>query len=205
MKHIICFLLSTHFACGLYFTLSNFQEVKFIKNVPESKTVFGNYACEIKTTESDEVIFSPPGACFDVQVYDPHQKIILSRSYGGNGRFSFQSHLGGEYVIVISPLEHLQIDYSGMRLHFSIDILTNKQYKRLNSLESEFQQLIKQVKRIDRASVFDRYIESVYRKISEDISDFVFGFAVGQVCLLFLVIFLQTKYLKSFFDHRKLL
>lgn len=214
MIFFICFLLSLDVTYGLYFELASYERLKFIVDVPKSTRVLGNYTCEIKKLNSDLMKISSPGSCFNVQIYDPTRKIIFSKWYGGTGTFTFESHLSGEHVLVVFPPRDLQFEYDDAiaRIHLqlvsgeeSLDFQKIKQYEHLSSIETTLRQFIEQVKDIQKEQDYQRYRESVYRSLSEGISISVISFAGAQICLLIIVITLQTKHLKSFFKHEKLI
>ena len=210
MVYLICILLSLGFTNGLYFELSGFENLKFVEDVPKSIAVLGNYSCEMRKRGYDVTKISSPGTCFNVQVYDPTGRLILSRYYGEKGKFSFQSHAAGEHTIVVSPLKEFKHD-DVIRIHLniasgeeSLDFQKIKKREHLNSIEMIFRQLVKQVKDIQKEQDYERNRESVYRRISEKISFTTTAFAGGQICILIIVIAIQTMHLKYFFKQKKL-
>lgn len=214
MIFFICFLLSLDVTYCLYFELADYERLKFIVDVPKSTKVLGNYTCQIKKRSSNVIRISSPGSCFNVQVYDPTRKEIFSKWYGGTGNFVFQSHLSGEHVLVVSPPRELQFEYDDAvaRIHLqlvsgeeSLGFQKIKKNEHLSSIETALRQLIEQIKDIQKEQDYQRYRETVYRRLSENISISVISFTGAQICLLIIVITLQTKHLKCFFKHEKLI
>lgn len=197
---------------GLYFELSDFEKIHFIKDIPESTMVVGDYMCELKIKRTGSVKISSPGACVHVQIYNPNQKLIFSKFYGGKGKFSFQSHLSGEYYIDISLPPGLKYDDNiASRIHLrirsgeeSIDYVYMMKMEKLNALEMTYRQLIEQVKDIRKEQSYQREREVHFREMSEHISTCVFTFAISELCLFIIVSMLQTRHLKSFFKQKKL-
>lgn len=210
----VCFLLSLNVTHGLYFELASYERLKFIVDVPKSTRVLGNYTCEIKKRDSNLMKISSPRSCFNIQIHDPTRNEIFSKWYGRAGTFTFESQFSGEHVLLVFPPRDLAFEYDDavVKIHLqlasgeeSLDFQKIKQREHLSSIETTLRQFIEQVKDIQKEQDYQRYRESVYRSLSERISISVISFAGAQICFLIIVITLQTRHLKSFFKHEKLI
>lgn len=213
MIYYFSLLVSFRLVSGLYFELKEFESIHFIEDIPESTTVVGNYICELKNIKSGDVKISRPGSCMLVQVYDPSENLVLSKTYGDSGKFYFQSNAAGEHFISVSlPLELKYESSVASRIHLnivtgeeSVDYMKIMEREKLNNLEIKYRRLIEQLKDIQKEQNYQRLRESRFRRVSENISYLVLTFAWGQIILLVIITVIQTKHLKHFFLHKKLL
>ena len=59
----------------------------------------GNYKVQLFDPRTGGFIPSSPGIGMHVEIKDPEDKVILSKVYSAEGRFTFTSHTPGEHVI----------------------------------------------------------------------------------------------------------
>lgn len=60
-----------------------------------------NYKVELYDPRTGGFAPTRPGMGMHVEVRDPDDKMILSRVYSSEGRFSFTSHTPGEHIICL--------------------------------------------------------------------------------------------------------
>ncbi|CAF4504102.1 unnamed protein product, partial [Rotaria magnacalcarata] len=73
----------------------------FIEEIPDQTLVIGKYKVELFDANSNTYLPSTPGIGMHVEVKDPDEKIVLSKLYTSEGRFTFTSHIPGEHVICL--------------------------------------------------------------------------------------------------------
>ncbi|NWZ10189.1 TMED4 protein, partial [Agelaius phoeniceus] len=61
----------------------------------------GNYRTQLWDKQSESFLPSTPGLGMHVEVKDPDGKVVMSRQYGSEGRFTFTSHTPGEHQICL--------------------------------------------------------------------------------------------------------
>ena len=95
---LVCFISVTH---SLYFHISETERKCFIEEIPDETLVIGKYKVELFDANSNTYLPSTPGIGMHVEVKDPDDKIVLSKLYTSEGRFSFTSHIPGEHIICL--------------------------------------------------------------------------------------------------------
>ena len=86
---------------SLYFHIRETDRKCFIEEIPDQTLVIGKYKVELFDHVSNTYLPSTPGIGMHVEVKDPDEKIILSKLYTSEGRFTFTSHIPGEHVICL--------------------------------------------------------------------------------------------------------
>ena len=103
MRSFSLFLFQLLFVIShsLYFHISETERKCFIEEIPDETLVIGKYKVELFDPNSNNYLPSTPGIGMHVEVKDPDDKIILSKLYTSEGRFTFTSHTPGEHVICL--------------------------------------------------------------------------------------------------------
>ena len=86
---------------SLYFHIRETERKCFIEEIPDQTLVIGKYKVELFDAASNTYLPSTPGIGMHVEVKDPDEKVILSKLYTSEGRFTFTSHSPGEHVICL--------------------------------------------------------------------------------------------------------
>ena len=86
---------------ALYFHISETERKCFIEEIPDETLVIGKYKVELFDEKTNNYLPSTPGIGMHVEVKDPEDKIVLSKLYTSEGRFTFTSHMPGEHVICL--------------------------------------------------------------------------------------------------------
>ncbi len=90
--------LRTH---SLYFHIRETERKCFIEEIPDETLVIGKYKVELFDERTNSYLPTTPGIGMHVEVNDPDDKIVLSKLYTSEGRFTFTSHIPGEHVICL--------------------------------------------------------------------------------------------------------
>ncbi|XP_043938168.1 transmembrane emp24 domain-containing protein 4 [Protopterus annectens] len=128
MVQLFCFLLGllavcTHVCQGLYFHIGETEKKCFIEEIPDETMVIGNYRTQLWDKQSESFLPSTPGLGMHVEVKDPDGKIILSRQYGSEGRFTFTSHTPGEHQICLHSNSSKMALFAGGNWHHLESVL----------------------------------------------------------------------------------
>jgi hypothetical protein len=98
---IFCFVQIIPTSYSLYFHISEAERKCFIEEIPDDTLVIGKYKVELFDEKIQAYLASTPGIGMHVEIKDPDEKIILSKVYTSEGRFTFTSHIPGEHVICL--------------------------------------------------------------------------------------------------------
>ena len=119
MKTVLAFLACIGLSQALYFHIAETEQKCFIEEVPAETMivgkavhtqirahsivlcVLGKYKTELYEPTRAAWIQTTPGIGMHVEVKNPQNKVILSRQYAAEGRFTFTAHDAGEHVICI--------------------------------------------------------------------------------------------------------
>merc|ERR1711879_1125661 len=69
--------------------------------IPDETMVTGNYKVQLYDPRTNGFAASSPEIGMHVEIRDPDDKIILSKVYSSEGKFTFTSHMPGEHVICL--------------------------------------------------------------------------------------------------------
>ncbi|KAK6026425.1 ricin-type beta-trefoil lectin domain protein [Ostertagia ostertagi] len=105
-----------------------------------------------------------PNIGMHVEVKDPEDKVILSKLYTSEGKFTFTSHLPGEHVICLYSNSTAWFSGAQLRVHLDIQAGEHAQdYEqiatkdKLNELQLRIRQLLDQVDQITKEQNYQRY------------------------------------------------
>uniref|UniRef100_V9KCZ6 Transmembrane emp24 domain-containing protein 9-like protein n=2 Tax=Callorhinchus milii TaxID=7868 RepID=V9KCZ6_CALMI len=198
---------------GLYFHIGETEKKCFIEEIPDETMVIGNYKTLMYDKQREEYLPSPQGLGMFVEVKDPEEKVVLSRQYASEGRFTFTSHIPGEHQICLhSNSTKLSLFASGMlRVHLDIQVGEHaNDYEqiaakdKLSELQLRVRQLIEQAEQIQKEQNYQRYREERFRGTSESTNQRVLWWSIVQTLILILTGIWQMRHLKSFFEAKKL-
>lgn len=109
-----------------------------------------------------------------VEVRDPNDKIMLSKVYSSEGKFTFTSHTPGEHVICLYSNSSKWFRGSQLRVHLDIqigehavDYVQVAHKEKLSELQLRVRQLLDQVQQITKEQNYQRYREERFRLTSE--------------------------------------
>ncbi|GMT08360.1 hypothetical protein PENTCL1PPCAC_30534 [Pristionchus entomophagus] len=142
---------------------------------------------------------------------DPEEKVILSKLYLSEGRFTFTSHTPGEHTICLYSNSSSWFSGAQLRVHLDIqagehtqDYVQIAQKDKLNELQLRIRQLLDQVDQIQKEQNYQRYREERFRQTSESTNQRVLWWSIGQTLVLVATGAWQMRHLKGFFEAKKL-
>ncbi|CAF0722140.1 unnamed protein product [Rotaria sordida] len=205
---LIQLILPTHL---LYFHIRETDRKCFIEEIPDQTLVIGKYKVELFDPQSNTYLPSTPGIGMHVEVKDPDEKIVLSKLYTSEGRFTFTSHIPGEHVICLYSNSTAWFGGQQLRVHLDIDIGEHavdyqqiSAKEKLTELQLRVRQLLDQVEQISKEQNYQRYREERFRATSESTNQRVLWWSIAQLLVLVIAGFWQMRHLKGFFEAKKL-
>ncbi|KAG2455280.1 TMED9 protein, partial [Polypterus senegalus] len=191
----------------------NVDWTKIEPSVSLLKSPKGNYRTQLYDKQREEYLPATPGLGMFVEVKDPDDKVILSRQYGSEGRFTFTSHTPGEHQICLHSNSSKFALFAGGMLRVHLDIQVGEHATnyaeiaakdKLTELQLRVRQLIEQVEQIQKEQNYQRYREERFRQTSESTNQRVLWWSIIQTLILVAIGFWQMRHLKSFFEAKKL-
>ncbi|KAK9395299.1 transmembrane emp24 domain-containing protein 4 [Crotalus adamanteus] len=206
-------LLAGRAARALYFHIGETEKRCFIEEIPDETMVIGNYRTQLWDKQAEAFLPSTPGLGMFVEVRDPDAKVILSRQYGSEGRFTFTSHTPGEHQICLHSNSTRLALFAGGKLRVHLDIQVGEHANnypeiaakdKLTELQLRARQLLDQVEQIQKEQNYQRFREERFRMTSESTNQRVLWWSIAQTVILILTGIWQMRHLKSFFEAKKL-
>ena len=123
----------------------------------------GNYKTMIQNTQTNEFLPPSQGIGMHVDVRDPNDKMVLSRTYSAQGQFTFISHIPGEHVICL--YSNTSKWFGGAKLRVYLDIQVGEHANnyqeiaskdKLSELQLRMRQLNDQVQQIQKEQNYQR-------------------------------------------------
>jgi hypothetical protein len=154
-----------------------------------------------------------PGIGMHVEVLDPEKKVVLSKFYASEGRFTFTSHTPGEHHICLHTNSTKWSLFAGGRLRVHLEILVGEHANnyeqiaakdKLTELQLRMRQLLDQIDQITKEQAYQRYREERFRSTSESTNQRVLWWALLQTLVLLTTGLWQMRHLKGFFEAKKL-
>ena len=210
---LIIFLCFVHISCAIYFHIGEKEKKCFIEELPEDTMLTANYKAELLDKKTKKYIESPPGMGMHVEVKDPNSKVLLSKTYGAEGKFYFTTHTPGEQQICIHSNSSKWSLFAGGKIRVYLDIQIGEhandyseiaQKEKLTELQLRARQLLDQVAQIQKEQNYQRVREALFRKTSESTNSRVLWWSLAQTIVLILAGVWQMRHLKGFFEAKKL-
>merc|ERR1712226_1609693 len=196
---------------GLYFHIGETERKCFIEEIPDETMVVGNYKVEMFDKMQNKYVPTVSGLGMHVEVRDPDDKVIMSRTYAAEGRFTFTSHTAGEHIICLHSNSSAWFGGGQLRVHLDIQVGEHaNDYQqiaakdKLTELQLRVRQLLDQVEQITKEQNYQRYREERFRQTSESTNQRVLWWSLGQTAILMIMGAWQMRHLKSFFEAKKL-
>ncbi|XP_076460371.1 transmembrane emp24 domain-containing protein 9-like isoform X2 [Babylonia areolata] len=198
-------------ASALYFHIGETERKCFIEELPDETMVVGNYKVQAFDKNANDYMPVTSGIGMYVEVKDPSDKVVLSRTYAAEGRFTFTSHSAGEHIICLNSNSTAWLYAGQLRVHLDISVgehavdYQQVQAKdKLSELQLRIRQLLDQVEQITKEQNYQRFREERFRQTSESTNQRVLWWSIAQTLILLLTGFWQMQHLKSFFQAKKL-
>lgn len=185
----------------------------FIEEIPDETMVTGKYRTQLYDDHSNDYMPASPGIGMHVEVLDPENKVVLSKFYASEGRFTFTSHTPGEHHICLHTNSTRWSLFAGGRLRVHLEILVGEHANdyaqiaakdKLTELQLRMRQLLDQIDQITKEQAYQRYREERFRSTSESTNQRVLWWALLQTLVLLATGFWQMRHLKGFFEAKKL-
>ncbi|XP_059141499.1 transmembrane emp24 domain-containing protein eca-like isoform X3 [Physella acuta] len=196
---------------GLYFHIGETERKCFIEEIPDETMVVGNYKVQAYDHNTKDYMPVSPDIGMHVEVNDPDSKVILSRTYAAEGRFTFTSHTAGEHVICLNSNSSAWFNAGQLRVHLDINVgehavdYQQVQAKdKLTELQLRVRQLLDQVEQITKEQNYQREREERFRFTSESTNQRVFIWAIVQTAVVIALGVWQYLHLRSFFIKKKI-
>lgn len=144
---------------ALYFHIGETEKKCFIEEIPDETMVIGKYRTQLWDKQTSSFLPSTPGLGMHVEIKDPDTKIILSRQYGSDGRFTFTSHTPGEHQICLHSNSTKMALFAGGKLRVHLDIQVGEHTNnypeiaakdKLTELQLRVRQLLDQVEQVQK-------------------------------------------------------
>jgi hypothetical protein len=125
--------------------------------------IVGKYKTQLYDNGRQAWLPSSPGIGMHVEVKNPFNKVMLSRHYSAEGRFTFTSHDSGEHVICIGTNTTRWFGGSKLRVHLDLQIGEQAvnypeiaAREKLGELQLRIRQLLDQIEQITKEQVYQR-------------------------------------------------
>lgn len=213
MRIILVFLAGLSYCHGLYFHMGETEKKCFIEEIPDETMVTGKYRTQLYDDAINDYMPASPGIGMHVEVLDPESKVILSKFYASEGRFTFTSHTPGEHHICLHTNSSRWSLFAGGRLRVHLELLVGEHANdyaqiaakdKLTELQLRMRQLLDQIDQITKEQAYQRYREERFRSTSESTNQRVLWWALLQTVVLLATGFWQMRHLKGFFEAKKL-
>ncbi|CAI9739069.1 emp24 domain-containing eca-like isoform X1 [Octopus vulgaris] len=208
---VCCWCYFATFSDALFFHIKETEKKCFIEELPDETMVVGKYKVEIFDKNVNKYVPTVHGLGIHVEVKDPEDKVVLSRTYAAEGRFTFTSHLAGEHLVCLHSNSSAWFSSGQLRVHLDIQVgehaidYTQIQTKdKLSELELRIRQLLDQVEQVTKEQNYQRFREERFRMTSESTNQRVLWWSIAQTIILIITGFWQMRHLKSFFEAKKL-
>lgn len=211
VNFILVFLCSS--CSSLYFHMGETEKKCFIEEIPDETMITGKYRTQLYDDSLNDFMPASPGIGMHVEVTDPDNKIVLSKFYASEGRFTFTSHTPGEHHICLHSNSTKWSLFAGGKLRIHLELLVGEHANdyaqiaakdKLTELQLRMRQLLDQVDQITKEQAYQRYREERFRQTSESTNQRVLWWALLQTLVLLATGFWQMRHLKGFFEAKKL-
>uniref|UniRef100_A0A8B9NBP5 Transmembrane p24 trafficking protein 4 n=1 Tax=Accipiter nisus TaxID=211598 RepID=A0A8B9NBP5_9AVES len=192
-------VLAAWSAHGLYFHIGETEKRCFIEEIPDETMVIGNYRTQLWDKQSESFLPSTPGLGMHVEVKDPDGKVVLSRQYGSEGRFTFTSHTPGEHQICLHSNSTRMALFAGGKLRVHLDIQVGEHTNNYPEIAAKDKLTELQLR---ARQLLDQYREERFRMTSESTNQRVLWWSIAQTIILILTGIWQMRHLKSFFEAK---
>ncbi|XP_003383896.1 PREDICTED: transmembrane emp24 domain-containing protein eca-like [Amphimedon queenslandica] len=214
MESLLCLVLLLwlgNVGESLYFHISETEHKCFIEEVPGETMIVGKYKIQLFDANRQEWLPTSPGIGMHVDVKNPGGKVVLSRLYSNEGRFTFTTTDSGEHTICISTNSTRWFGGQSLRVHLTINVGDHAvdyaqvaAKEKLTELQLRIRQLLDQVEQISKEQAYQRVREEHFREISDSTNARVLWWSFGQSIVLIVMGLWQMRHLKGFFEAKKL-
>ncbi|XP_023272245.1 transmembrane emp24 domain-containing protein 9-like isoform X2 [Seriola lalandi dorsalis] len=202
---LLTVLLLNCFCCfvsSLYFRLRDAEVKCFREEIPDETLLLGNYQTQVYDQQRAESLPAPRDLRILVVAKDPDDKLVLSRTFGSEGRFKFTSRKPGGHQICLQPISStLPLSAGGvLTVHLDIKVGegTNNYTKiaaehKLTELQLRIRQLTEQVDQIQKEQNYQRFREKYFQDVSHSTNMWIFWWPVVRSLYVVAIITWHTK------------
>ena len=210
---VLTALFFLHSTSALYFHMGEKEKKCFVEELPTETMLTGKYKAQMWDKRSNQFLDSTPGMGMHVEVKSPNNKVLLSKSYGAEGSFTFTSNIPGDHQICIHSNSTKWSLFAGGKLRIHLDIQVGENAndyseiaskEKLTELQLRVRQLLDQVQQIQKEQNYQRYREERFRQTSENTNARVLWWSIAQTAILVVAGLWQMRHLKGFFEAKKL-
>ncbi|XP_033988590.1 transmembrane emp24 domain-containing protein 9-like [Trematomus bernacchii] len=199
---VVLLNFSFTFVSSLYFHMGDTERKCFMEKIPNETMLMGNYGTRLFDGQRDEYLPVSQNITLSVQVKDPNDKLVLSRSHGSEGSFRFRSKEPGGYQICLQancsqhPLPagvllavHLDLRAAG-RTNNSAEIAARE---KLTDIQLRVQQLMEQVLQIQQEQNSQKLRERDFLEVTQNTNMWIFWWPVARSLYVVFIIIWHTK------------
>ena len=173
-----------------------------------NELITGNYKVQLYDPRTNGFAPQSQGIGMHVEVRDPEDKIILSKVYSSEGKWTFTSHTPGEHVICLYTNSTKWFSGTQLRVHLDIQVGEHAinyadvaQKEKLSELQLRVRQLLDQVEQITKEQNYQRVSQTfkvilgVSYQVLDRKSEIYQNFLKSLFCVYFAIFF--------FFQYRE--
>ncbi|KAF9111151.1 emp24p/erv25p- protein [Mortierella sp. AM989] len=195
---------------SLYFYLEGAEQKCFTEELPKETMVTGDYKAEEWNEESKKFITNKELQLEVVVEEMPDGNRVYSQKLSPSGQFKFTSAESGQHLICLFASSSGWFSSSKIRLTLDLavrDVMedaTEASEGTLSELSQRVRELIHKVGDIRREQTYLRDHESEFRNKSEATNSHTVTWTIVQLVVLGLTCTAQLRYLRRFFETKKL-
>ena len=171
-----------------------------------NELITGNYKVQLYDPRTNGFAPQSQGIGMHVEVRDPEDKIILSKVYSSEGKWTFTSHTPGEHVICLYTNSTKWFSGTQLRVHLDIQVGEHAinyadvaQKEKLSELQLRVRQLLDQVEQITKEQNYQRVSQTfkvilgVSYQVLDRKSEIYQNFLKSLFCVYFAIFFLSVS------------
>lgn len=187
---------------SLYFHMGDTERKCFMEKIPVETMLMGNYRTRLFDGQRDEYLPVSQNITLSVQVKDPNDKLVLSRSHGSEGSFRVRSKEPGGYQICLQANCSQHPLPAGVLLAVHLDLRAAQRTnnyaeiaarEKLTDMQLRVRQLIEQVLQIQQEQNYQRLRERDFCKVTQNTNMWIFWWPVARSLYVVFIIIWHTK------------
>ncbi|KDQ26940.1 hypothetical protein PLEOSDRAFT_1089918 [Pleurotus ostreatus PC15] len=194
---------------ALHFYLDANERRCFIEELPTDTVVEGHYRA-LEWSEGPQVYVENPELGIIVQVDETDSSHTVVRTRGPHdGRFTFTSHIAGDHSICLSTNYTSWFSHTHIRMYLDIVVGSTKanveqDRSHVSEMAAKVRDLNQKLEDIRREQQYQREREADYRDLSESTNSRAVWYSVAQILVIIVTCAWQLRYLRRFFEDRKM-
>jgi len=209
LRSLQVFFLLVATVNALHFYLDANEKRCFIEELPTDTVVEGHYrALEWSEKQQSYVLNPELGIWVDVEELETSHTVVHTRG-PSDGRFTFTSHDAGDHSICLSTNYSSWFSNTHLRMYLDIVVGSAKpdiEHDRthVSDLAAKVRDLNQKLEDIRREQQYQREREADFRNLSEATNARAVWYSIVQIGVLVGTCIWQLRYLKRFFEDRKM-